>query len=124
MEFIFVNAIKREATNANEELVEEATQEKKILVEVNSEKVLLAKIQIAAFVSEKIGSPDKIGAVLVLKNHGLKNVEKFPGVELWLEIITKKHSLNSFYLIGGKKKVIHELVAKFKRDYPEIKIIR
>ena len=120
MEFIFINVVKRDAPNTKEELAEEASHEKKIQVEVNSEKILLAKVQIEAFVSEKIGSPDEIGAVMILKNHGLKNVEKFPGVELWLEIITKKHSLNSFYLIGGKKKVIQELAKKFKRNYPMI----
>jgi len=71
---------------------------------------------------KKIGSPDEIGAVMVLKNHGLKNVDRFPGVELWLEILQKKYSLKSTYLIGGKKEVIQELVTKFKRNYPEIRI--
>jgi UDP-N-acetyl-D-mannosaminuronic acid transferase (WecB/TagA/CpsF family) len=122
MEFIFIHVIKRDAPNTKEELADEASHEKKIQVEVNSEKILLATIQIEAFVSEKIGSPDEIGAVMVLKNHGLKNVDRFPGVELWLEILQKKYSLKSTYLIGGKKEVIQELVTKFKRNYPEIRI--
>ena len=123
MEFIFITVLKLDAPNYKEELIEEVSTKKKILVRVNSEKIVLTKKKIVAFISENIGSPDEIGAGLVLKSHGLKNIQKFPEVELWLEIIQKIHSEKSFYLIGGKKEVILALITLVKQNYPGIKIL-
>lgn len=123
MEFIEVNGVRLYAPEFREELIEEAFQRKKILVAVNAEKILMADRSFAEFISDNIGYPDGIGAVMVLKKHGLRTVEKIPGVELWLDIIQSKHLEKTFYLIGGKEEVIQETVSKLKSQFPEITIL-
>lgn len=123
MEFIEVNGVRLYAPEFREELIEEAFQRKKILVAVNAEKILMADRSFAEFISDNIGYPDGIGAVMVLKKHGLRTVEKIPGVELWLDIIQSKHREKTFYLIGGKEEVIQETVSKLKSQFPEITIL-
>lgn len=122
MEFIEVNGVRLYAPEFREELIEEAFRRKKILVAVNAEKILMANRAFAEFISNHIGYPDGIGAVLALKKHGLKTAEKIPGVELWLDIISEKHKEKSFYLIGGKEEVIQDTVTKLKLQFPEINI--
>ena len=48
---------------------------------------------------------------------------KIPGCELWLDIIKQNYKSKTFYLIGGKQKVLDQTVLNLKTEYPGIKIL-
>ncbi|NVJ48616.1 MAG: WecB/TagA/CpsF family glycosyltransferase [Cytophagia bacterium] len=123
MEYIVVNGVKLFAPDNRSHLINEAFRQKKILVAVNAEKILMADRHFADFISENIGYPDGIGAVMLLRKHKLNFVEKIPGVELWLEIIRTGYKEKSFYLVGGKEEVIQETVSKLRMEFPGISIL-
>ena len=57
------------------------------MIAVNAEKILHATDESQALINRNIGYPDGIGAVWALRKKGVKNVIKFPGCELWLDVI-------------------------------------
>lgn len=120
MDHIFVENIRLFAPESRKDLIDEAFSQKKILVAVNAEKILMADEDFAGFISANIGYPDGIGAVWLLQKKGFKSVRKIPGVELWLEIIAQRFKSNSFYLVGGKEEVIQLTIEKLRTDYPGI----
>lgn len=123
MDSIFVKNIRLFAPTSRKELIDEAFVQKKILIAVNAEKILMADQEFAEFISSNIGYPDGIGAVWLLQKRGFKSVKKIPGVELWLEIIAQRYQSNSFYLVGGKEDVIQLTVKKVKKHFPGISIL-
>lgn len=123
MEHIFVKGIRLFAPVSRKELVDEAFAQKKILVAVNAEKILMADTDFSNFISANIGYPDGIGAVWLLQRKGFPQANKIPGVELWLEIIKQRFQSNSFYLVGGKEDVIQATVNKLNQDFAGISIL-
>lgn len=123
MEYTCIKDIKLFAPNSRKELIDEAFSQKKILVAVNAEKILMADPDFAEFITANIGYPDGIGAVWLLQKRGFKSVRKIPGVELWLEIITQRFKTQSFYLVGGKEEIIQLTVQKLKEEFPGISIL-
>jgi UDP-N-acetyl-D-mannosaminouronate:lipid I N-acetyl-D-mannosaminouronosyltransferase len=123
MNHIFVKGIRLFAPSTRKELIDEAFNQKKILVAVNAEKILMADEEFSNFISSNIGYPDGIGAVWLLQRRGFAKANKIPGVELWLEIVQQRYLHNSFYLVGGKEEVIQITVKKLKEDFPEISIL-
>ena len=107
-----------------EELLDTVTHEKKILVAINAEKILHATDQTREIINNNIGYCDGTGAVMALKKHGVDNVVKIPGCELWLKIVEALYKKDkSFYLVGSKQEVIEKTVSQLKQDYPEVNII-
>jgi len=107
-----------------EELLDTVTHEKKILVAINAEKILHATDQTREVINNNIGYCDGTGAVMALKKHGIDNVVKIPGCELWLKIVEALYKEGkSFYLVGSKQEVIEEAVAKLKQEYDGIHIV-
>jgi len=122
MKFKIINKIKTYAPSTREELIEYAFKEKKILIAVNAEKILLSDEVFSSLINENIGYPDGIGAVWGLQQKGFKDAIKIPGCELWLELIEKKYKEKTFYFIGSTQDVIEQTVHQLKADFPEIKI--
>ncbi len=120
---ININNVRLYAPDSRKDLIEEAFVQKKILVAVNAEKILMADQIFAEFISSNIGYPDGIGAVWLLRRRGFSKAIKIPGVELWLEVVKSYHQTKTFYFVGGKEEVIQETVAKLKVDYPGISIL-
>lgn len=123
MEFKTLNGVKTYAPQSREELMAYAIAQKSILVAVNAEKILHATDTTRAIINRNVGYPDGTGAVWALQKKGHKATVKIPGCELWLDIVTAYHKSKTFYLIGGKEKVIQATVAKLKSEYPEIQIV-
>ena len=123
MESILVKGIRLFAPSSRRELIDEAFRQKKILVAVNAEKILMADSEFSDFISSNIGYPDGVGAVWLLQRKGYPHAKKIPGVELWLEIIKQRYQTNTFYLVGGKEEVIQSTISKLKAEFPEISIL-
>ena len=123
MQFKVLNGVQTYAPSSREALIEFAQRGKKILVAVNAEKILHATDTSRNIINRNLGYPDGIGAVMALKQKGIKNVVKIPGCELWLDIIKAHHRDKTFYLIGGKQEIIEETVSKIKLSYPKINIV-
>tara|TARA_R110002074_G_scaffold393815_1_gene580721 strand:- start:23989 stop:24690 length:702 start_codon:yes stop_codon:yes gene_type:complete len=104
-------------------LMEFAFANKKILVAVNSEKILHANDQTRAIINRNVGYSDGIGAVWALHKKGHDEAIKIPGCELWLNIIKEYQNSKTFYLVGGKEEVIQQTVGYLKVEFPTIQIV-
>lgn len=105
------------------ELISFAEKEKKVLVAINAEKVVLATDQTRAIIKDNIGYCDGAGPVRVLRRKGY-DVKRMPGADLWLKIIEKlSPEGKTFYLIGGKQEIIEETVGKLQEQFPGLKIL-
>jgi UDP-N-acetyl-D-mannosaminouronate:lipid I N-acetyl-D-mannosaminouronosyltransferase len=104
-----------------DDLLRYIQDQKKILIAINTEKILSENQKLNSLINTNIGYPDGIGAVLALKRKGIKAC-KIPGAYLWLDIINRFQQNKTFYLIGSTDLVIEATVQKLKQDYPHIKI--
>jgi len=123
MKSAYLNGVNTFAPSSRQNLIDYALDHKKILIAVNAEKILHATDQSRNIINRNLGYPDGIGAVWALKKKGFKETVKIPGCELWLDIITHAHKYKSFYLVGGKQKVIEQTVAKLKKEFKDINIL-
>ena len=115
-----LNGVKVHPFKSFDELLEFVNGRKGILVAINAEKILHATDQTRSIINRNIGYCDGIGAVMVLKKHGYKDVAKIPGCELWLKIIGSLYNEGkTFYLVGGKQEVIDQTVEKLKKNLKE-----
>jgi UDP-N-acetyl-D-mannosaminouronate:lipid I N-acetyl-D-mannosaminouronosyltransferase len=117
-----VNKVKIHSFESKEEFLEEIADVKKILIAINAEKIVKEDKRLKAIINNNIGYPDGIGAVIALKEKGVKSI-KIPGSEFWLDIIEKYQNTKTFYLIGSSSLVIESTVKKLKKEYPNIKIL-
>lgn len=107
-----------------DDLLDFASDQKKLLVAVNAEKILHATDQTREIINRNIGYCDGIGAVMALKKHGCQNVVKIPGCELWLKIVERLYKDGKkFYLVGSKQEVIDETVSKLQEEFQGVNII-
>lgn len=123
MQSQILNGVQTFAPESRDSLIEFAAKGKKILVAVNAEKILHATDTSRDIINRNLGYPDGIGAVMALKQKGVKDVVKIPGCELWLDIIKTFHKEKTFYLIGGKQEIIEQTVSELKRQFTGIKIV-
>jgi UDP-N-acetyl-D-mannosaminouronate:lipid I N-acetyl-D-mannosaminouronosyltransferase len=96
--------------------------QKKILIAVNAEKVMINEPKLATIINDNIGFTDGIGVVMALKQKGIDAV-KIPGVEFWLDIINEFYKEKSFYLLGSTEEVIVNTITKLKEQFKGINII-
>jgi len=123
MNFAIVRNVKIFSPQNVKELINFALINKKILVAINAEKVLMADESFSNMIADNIGYPDGIGAVWLLKRRGFSYAKRIPGVELWLDIIKDRYLENTFYLVGGKEEVIQETVDALKTHFPGFKLL-
>lgn len=103
-------------------MIDYATGKNKLLVAVNAEKIYNADEELKEVINQNIGYPDGVGAVWALKQKGILNVTKIPGVELWLEIVRQHHSNKKFYFIGAREEIIQGTISKLKNEFPNVQV--
>ena len=119
-----LRGVKVHPFTSHEELLNYVSERKGILVAINAEKILHATEQTRSIINRNIGYCDGVGAVMACKKYGHKNVIKIPGCELWLNIIASLYKEGkTFYLVGGKQRVIEATVNKLHEEYPGINIV-
>ena len=117
-----INEIKVFYFNSIGQLIDTASNENKILVAINSDKITYADNRLKNIINNNIGYTDGIGAVWALNQKGIKNIIKISGSDLWLDFIKKFHTTKSFYLVGSKPVVIEKVVKKLRSDFKSINI--
>jgi len=117
-----INNYKINAFKSKEEFLHKISNEKKILVAMNAEKIVKKDKALIEIVNNNIGYPDGVGAIIALRRKGLKSI-KIPGSEFWLDIIQEFHKSKTFYLIGSSNHVIEGTVKRLKKEYPNINIL-
>jgi len=123
MQYRFINGIKVFGFASKNDLIEFSSKRAPvILIAVNAEKIVNSGAELKSVINQNLGYADGVGAVWALKQKGLKDVVKIPGVELWLEFIKNCNQNSSFYFVGGKEAVIQETYKKITADYPNIDI--
>jgi len=123
MNYQIINNYKINSFTNKDEFLDQLKNEKKILIAMNAEKILKKDEKLKTIINNNIGYPDGVGAVMALKQKGVKNVIKIPGSEFWLDIIERYHTEKNFYLIGSTNEVITNTVKKLQKEYPRIKIL-
>ena len=123
MKSVNLNGVNTFVPKSRRDLINYALENNKILVAINAEKILNATSQSRELINRNLGYPDGIGAVLALRKKGFKDSVKIPGCELWLDIIAHTFKDKSFYLVGGKQKVIERTVEKLKKEFSGINIL-
>ena len=123
MHKIVVNGVEIFPFSSEAQLLNYVNERKGILIAINAEKILNATKETRYIINRNIGYCDGAGAVMALKRKGYKDVCKIQGCELWIKIISKYCEEKSFYLIGAKKQVIEDVVAKLKEEYKGINIL-
>lgn len=122
MQHAYLNGKRIYAFGSKEDLISHIMNVKRILVAINTEKILNESNQLREIINNNIGYPDGIGTVLALRRKGIRAI-KIPGALLWLDIVKAFHLEKSFYLIGSKSDVITMTVNKLRNDYPLIRIL-
>lgn len=117
-----INNININAFSSKDEFLDYINDKHNILVAINAEKILKEDERLKKIINENIGYPDGVGAVMALKQKGLKAV-KIPGSEFWLDIIKRYEKEKSFYLIGSTQEVIDNTIKKLKQEFPSINIL-
>ena len=123
MRSIKLNGVNVYVPSSSKELIDYSMMHKKILVAVNAEKILHANTKSREIINKNIGYPDGMGAVWALKKKGFSNAFKIPGCELWLDIIARCYKSKTFYLLGGKQRVIDKTILKLKEEFIGINIL-
>ncbi|MDR1005498.1 MAG: WecB/TagA/CpsF family glycosyltransferase [Bacteroidales bacterium] len=122
MEYRYINGIKLNAFQSEEQLIDYASEHKGILIAINAEKIYYASEQTREIINDNISYADGVGAVYALRCRGLKKVKKIAGCELWYYAIKKYHTAKSFYLIGSTTEVIEKVVEQLKEEFADINI--
>ncbi len=123
MEKVSLNGVEVLPFTSESQLLEYADKHKGILVAINAEKILHATDTTRSIINRNMGYCDGAGAMLALKRKGVKDACKVPGCELWLKIVRQHYKQKTFYLIGGKQKVIEATVTKLRQEFPGIRIV-
>lgn len=123
MEPISLNGVKVYPFTSEQQLLDYVDKNKGILVAINAEKILHATNQTRSIINRNLGYCDGAGAMMALRQKGIKDACKIPGCELWLKIVKHFYQAKTFYLVGGKQAVIDETVGKLQKDFPGIRIV-
>lgn len=122
IEIANINGVQTYAFSDTEQLLDFIEDKQKILIAVNSEKIVKENAELKEIINRNIGYADGVGAVMALRQKGF-NVVRIPGSELWLDIVNRFQKEKSFYLLGSSKDVIDKTIGKLKKEYPAINIV-
>jgi len=114
-----VNHKKVHAFTSSDQLLHYIQNRKGILIALNAQKLNRNDVELDKIINNNIGYPDGIGAVLALKQKGLKS-RKIAGAEFWLDIVRRFHKERSFYLLGGSEEIIEKTVSTLKNEFKDI----
>jgi len=122
IEKVKIRNIEAYAFNSRLVFLDFIKNQKKILIAVNAEKVMINDPRLTAIINNNIGYADGVGVVMALKQKGI-NAIKIPGVEFWLDIINEFYKEKSFYLLGSTDEVIVNTITKLKEQFKGINIV-
>ncbi len=122
IEITHINGVQTYAFSDRKQLLDFIKDQQKILIAINSEKILKDNSELKDIINKNIGYPDGAGAVMALRQKGLDAV-KIPGAELWLDIVKRYQTEKTFYLLGSSPDVIDKTITKLKKEYPNINIV-
>lgn len=105
-----------------QEFLDFIANKQKILVAINTEKIMKNEPKLHNIINRNIGYADGVGAVMALKQKNL-NAIKIPGAEFWLDIINTFYKDKSIYIIGSSQKVIENTVKKLQDEFKDINIV-
>ncbi len=123
MQRVNINGVEIYPFSSRRQLLNYIDGRQAILVAINAEKLMHATSATRGIINSNIGYCDGTGAVMALRQKGFKDTCKIPGCELWLDIVARYHATKSFYLIGSRREVIEQTVARLKQSYPDINIV-
>jgi len=95
---------------------------KDILIAMNAKKVVARNKSYRDLINRSTAYPDGMSVVMALAQKGVRT-EKYPGVELWLDIVAASYSSRSFYLLGGRCSVVRAAADKLTEQFPGINIV-
>ena len=101
---------------------------KRFIITVNPETLMLSEndAELKSILDNKTNSfvPDGIAVVKVARKLGVNVTERITGIDI-AEYLLKLANENkySIYLFGAKEEVINTLIAKIKKEYPNINIL-
>ena len=123
MDSVDLRGIRIYPASEPEELIDCAVARKGILVAVNAEKMAKATPELKSLINDNIGYCDGSGVVIAARQAGAMNARKIAGCELWLEIIRRKYTDSTFYIVGGRPDVFAATVKRLGEDFPGIRIV-
>ena len=123
MDSVDLRGIRIYPASEPEELIDFAVARKGILVAVNAEKMAKATPELKSLINDNIGYCDGSGVVIAARQAGAMNARKIAGCELWLEIIRRKYTDSTFYIVGGRPDVFAATVKRLGEDFPGIRIV-
>ncbi|MDE6306432.1 MAG: WecB/TagA/CpsF family glycosyltransferase [Muribaculaceae bacterium] len=123
MDSVDLRGIRIYPASEPEELIDFAVARKGILVAVNAEKMAKATPALKSLINDNIGYCDGSGVVIAARQAGAMNARKIAGCELWLEIIRRKYTDSTFYIVGGRPDVFAATVKRLGEDFPGIRIV-
>ncbi len=123
MDSVDLRGIRIYPASEPEELIDFAVARKGILVAVNAEKMAKATPELKSLINDNIGYCDGSGVVIAARQAGAMHARKIAGCELWLEIIRRKYTDSTFYIVGGRPDVFAATVKRLGEDFPGIRIV-
>lgn len=103
------------------EIISEVFINRKIFIALSLEKIVNRDECFINLVRQNVGYVDGVGVLLALWKKGVCHKRRLPGFILWQEII-KSNPEAGYYLIGGSKEVIEDVIVKLKSDFRDINI--
>ena len=103
-------------------------EHKRFIITVNPETLMLSEndVELKNILDNKTNSfvPDGIAVVKAARKIGVNVTERITGIDI-AEYLLKLANENkySIYLFGAKEEVINTLIAKIKKEYPNINIL-
>lgn len=121
---VSVNGIKIYPFKSIDELLDIATQSKKILIAINAGKIYNVTDETRELINSNIGYIDGVGAQKAVQKKGAKDAIRIPGCDLWLEIISRTYKNGgTYYFVGAKQEIIDKVISRLKTDFPGINIL-
>jgi UDP-N-acetyl-D-mannosaminouronate:lipid I N-acetyl-D-mannosaminouronosyltransferase len=116
-----INGLKIYGFESKKDLIECIDDKKVILISAAAESIIRNDKNFNDIAEGHIAYPDGIGAVMALKQKGIKST-KIPGAELWLDVL-KANPEKQLYLLGSSHSVIKNTAEKIKIDFPNLDVV-
>lgn len=107
---------------SRDQFLRQVLSRKDILIAMNAKKVVTRSKSYHDLINRSIAYPDGMSVVKALAKKGVSS-ERYPGVELWLDVVAATYRESSIYLLGGRSSVVRAAVVKLRDQFPGINIV-
>jgi UDP-N-acetyl-D-mannosaminouronate:lipid I N-acetyl-D-mannosaminouronosyltransferase len=121
MQSTLIRGVRAYAFPSRRQLLALAANETGLLIALNAEKLARMSPELRAIVNQHVGYADGYGAVLAMRRKGLRTV-RYPGSELWLDLLQRTAGSRRVYLLGSTQPVIDRTVTRLRETIPGINI--